>query len=240
MPDYVLAQDVAPDDSRIRAEHLIYPSPSNWDGYLVQPAGDTRVPAVLVIHENRGRNPYIEDVARRLAAAGYLALAPDALTSFGGWTDDESGRAQQRTLDAETMMGNWIAGFEFLQTHPSGTGKVGAVGFCYGGGVVNALATRLPELAAGVPFYGRQAPLEDVPKIRSPLLIQNAELDERILAGAAPYEAALKSAGVTFESWVYEGARHGFHNNSTPRYDEAAATLAWSRTILFFNRHLQG
>jgi carboxymethylenebutenolidase len=238
LPDYVLAMDVQPDDQRINTEYLVYPSPDNWQGYVVTPAEQGPHPAVLVIHENRGRNPYIEDVARRLALAGFVALAPDALTSFGGWTSDDEGRAQQRTLDREAMMSNWIAGFEYLRTHPRSTGKVGAVGFCYGGGVVNALATRLPGLAAGVPFYGRQAALDDVPKIKAALCIQNGGLDERILRGAAPYEEALANAGVEFESYVYEGAHHGFHNNSTPRYDETAATLAWERTVTFFEKHL--
>jgi carboxymethylenebutenolidase len=192
-----------------------------------------------VVHEIRGRNPYIEDVTRRLATSGFIAMSPDALTSFGGWTSDDEGRKQQRTLDGDAMMENWIAAFNHLKSHPECSGKVGAVGFCYGGGVVNLLATRLPDLGAGVPFYGRAAPLEDVAKIRSPLLIQNGELDDRILAGAPAYEAALKAAGVEFEAHVYAGARHGFHNNSTPRYDDVAASLAWERTIAFFNKYLK-
>ena len=239
LPNYAQAMDVDPDDGAISAEYLIYPSPDNWQGYLVGPRAEGKHPAVLVIHENRGRNPYVEDVARRLAKAGFLALAPDALTSFGGWTSDDEGRKQQGTLDGEAMLANWTAGFNFLKSHPASTGVVGAVGFCYGGGVVNTLATRLPDLAAGVPFYGRQAPLEDVPKIKAALCIQNGELDEWIMRGAGAYDEALTKAGVVLESYVYEGARHGFHNNSTPRFDEASATLAWERTITFFNKHLR-
>ncbi len=240
VPDYARAMEVAESDPRVQAEYLLYPSPDNWQAYLVKPAGfDQPAPGVLVIHENRGRNPYIEDVTRRLATSGFIAMSPDALTSFGGWSSDDEGRKQQRTLDADAMMENWIAAFNYLKSHPDCSGRVGAVGFCYGGGVVNLLATRLPDLGAGVPFYGRAAPLEDVAKIKSPLLIQNGELDERILAGAPAYEAALKDAGVEFEAHVYAGARHGFHNNSTPRYDDVAASLAWERTVEFFQHHLE-
>jgi carboxymethylenebutenolidase len=240
VPDYARAMEVEESDPRVLGEFLVYPSPDNWQAYLVKPAGlEKPAPGVLVIHENRGRNPYIEDVARRLATSGFIVISPDALTSFGGWTSDDEGRKQQRTLDGEAMMENWIAAFNYLKSHPDCSGKVGAVGFCYGGGVVNLLASRLPDLGAGVPFYGRAAPLEDVANIKSPLLIQNGELDERILAGAPAYEAALKAAGVEFEAYVYAGARHGFHNNSTPRYDDVAASLAWERTIAFFQRHLK-
>jgi carboxymethylenebutenolidase len=240
VPDYARATEVEKTDPRVQGEYLVYPSPDNWQAYLVKPAGLQKpAPGVLVVHENRGRNPYIEDVTRRLATSGFIAMSPDALTSFGGWTSDDEGRKQQRTLDGDAMMENWIAAFNHLKSHPECSGKVGAVGFCYGGGVVNLLATRLPDLGAGVPFYGRAAPLEDVAKIRSPLLIQNGELDDRILAGAPAYEAALKAAGVEFEAHVYAGARHGFHNNSTPRYDDVAASLAWERTIAFFNKYLK-
>ena len=239
VPDYVQAMEIEPADPGIEAEHLVYPSPDKWQAYLVKPAGlDKPAPGVLVIHENRGRNPYIEDVTRRLAKDGFIAISPDALTSFGGWSSDDEGRAQQRTLDKEAMMNNWTAAFNYLKSHPDCSAKVGAVGFCYGGGVVNLLATRLPDLGAGVPFYGSQPSLEDVPKIKAAMCIQNAELDERIMAGAPAYEKALKDAGVEFETYVYAGARHGFHNNSTPRYDDAAANLAWERTIAFFKRHL--
>jgi len=240
VPDYARAMEVEESDPRVQGEYLVYPSPDRWQAYLVKPASlDQPAPGVLVIHENRGRNPYIEDVTRRLATSGFIAMSPDALTSFGGWSSDDEGRKQQRTLDADAMTENWIAAFNYLKSHPDCSGKVGAVGFCYGGGVVNLLATRLPDLGAGVPFYGRAAPLEDVAKIKSPLLIQNGELDERILAAAPAYEAALKDAGVEFEAHVYAGARHGFHNNSTPRYDDMAASLAWERTIEFFQHHLE-
>ncbi len=240
LPDYVQAMEIELNDQRIQGEYLNFPSPDNWQGYLVKPAdGAGPWPGVLVIHENRGRNPYIEDVTRRLAVAGFIAISPDALTSFGGWTSDDEGRKQQRTLDRSAMLENWMAGFRYLKSHAECSGKVGAVGFCYGGGVVNTLATRLPDLAAGVPFYGSQVPVEKVSSIKSPLLIQNAELDTRILKGAPAYEKALRNAGVEFEAHIYKGARHGFHNNSTPRYDDAAARLAWQRTITFFDKYLR-
>ena len=238
-PNYVQAMEVEKTDPGISDEYLVYPSPDNWQAYLAKPAGlEKPAPGVLVIHENRGRNPYIEDVTRRLAIDGFIAMSPDALTSFGGWTSDDEGRTQQRTLDKEAMMQNWIAAFNYLKSHPDCSGKVGAVGFCYGGGVVNQLAVRLPDLSAGVPFYGSQPAAESVASIKAPLCIQNAELDERIMAGAPAYEAALTENDVEFEAWVYKGARHGFHNNSTPRYDDASANLAWERTIAFFKRHL--
>lgn len=241
-PNYAEAQEISPGDSRIEDEYINFPSPQNWQGYRVRPAnrGQERLPAVLVIHENRGRNPYIEDVTRRLAVAGFMAMAPDALSPMGGWPgNDDDGRAMQSELDREEMMSNWQAALSYLKNHPYSNGKVGAVGFCYGGGVVNNLAARMPDvLDAGVPFYGSQASVEEAANIRTPLLFQNASTDERILAGAPAYEAALASAGVTFESYVYEGASHGFHNNSTPRYDEAAAALAWERTLDWFNRYL--
>jgi carboxymethylenebutenolidase len=238
-PDYVQAMEIEKLDDRIRGEFLTYPSPDNWQGYLAKPAGGgSSWPGVLVIHENRGRNPYIEDVTRRLAVAGFIAMSPDALTSFGGWTSDDEGRKQQRTLDRSEMMANWTAAFQYLKSHPDCSGKVGAIGFCYGGGVVNNLATSLQDLGAGVPFYGRQPALDQVSRIKSPLLIQNGELDERILEGAPAFEKALESAGVKFEAHVYKGARHGFHNNSTPRYDEAAAKLAWQRTLTFLHKYL--
>ena len=241
-PNYAEAQEISPGDPRIADEYINFPSPQNWQGYLVRPANreQVKLPAVLVIHENRGRNPYIEDVTRRLALVGFMAMSPDALSPMGGWPgNDDDGRAMQRELDREEMMSNWQAALNYLKTHPNGNGKVGAVGFCYGGGVVNNLAARMPQvLDAGVPFYGSQASVEEAANIVTPLLFQNASTDERILAGAPAYEAALANAGVTFESHVYEGASHGFHNNSTPRYDEAAAALAWERTVDWFNRYL--
>ena len=240
-PNYVQAQDIAADDVRISSEYLVYLSPQNWQGYLVKPANASGpLPAVLVIHENRGRNPYIEDVVRRLGVAGFMVMAPDALTSFGGWPgDDDKGREMQSELDRDEMFANWVAAVRYLQNHPDSNSEVGAVGFCYGGGVVNQLAVTLPDLAAGVPYYGDQPSAEDAAKIKAPLLIHNGELDERILAGQAAYGAALTAAGVEFEAYVYPGANHGFHNNSTPRFDEAAADLSWERTLAWFNQHLR-
>ncbi|GAB4516128.1 MAG: YghX family hydrolase [Roseibium sp.] len=242
-PDYALAQQVAPDDAAIVTERITYPSPNGHgdvNGYLVKPAGATgKLPAVLVIHENRGLNPYIEDVARRLGKAGFLALAPDGLTSVGGYPgNDDQGRELQRTVDGTKLMNDFFAGFEFLLNHDDSTGKVGAVGFCYGGGVVNAIAVAYPELAAGVPFYGRQPDPADVAKIEAPLMLQYAELDERINAGWPAYEEALKANGKDYVAHMYPGVNHGFHNDTTPRFDEAAARLAEDRTIAFFKEHL--
>ena len=242
-PNYALAQQVAPDDGDITTERMTYQSPNgNGDvnGYLVKPAGATgKLPAVLVIHENRGLNPYIEDVARRMAKAGFMALAPDGLTSVGGYPgNDDKGRELQRTVDRGKLLNDFFAGFEHLLARDDSTGKVGAVGFCYGGGVVNAISVAYPELAAGVPFYGRQAALEDVPSIKAPLMFQFGELDTRINEGWPPYEAALKAAGKTYEAHIYPQANHGFHNDTTPRYDETNAKLAEERTIAFFNEHL--
>lgn len=240
-PNYAQAQDIAEDDPRIVTERLIYPSPQNWDAYIAKPANASGpLPAVLVIHENRGRNPYIDDVVRRLAVAGFLAMAPDALTSFGGWPgNDDEGREMQAKLDRNEMFENWVAGVRYLQSRPDSNGKVGAVGFCYGGGVVNQLAATLPDLAAGVPYYGGQVPADQAAKIKAPLLIHNAELDTRILEGQAAYGEALTEAGVTFEHHVYPGANHGFHNNSTPRFDQAAADLSWARTLAWFDKYLR-
>lgn len=241
-PNYAQAQEIGDADPRIDARYLNFPSPQNWQGYLARPANreNEKLPAVLVIHENRGRNPYVEDVTRRLALVGFMAMSPDALSPLGGWPgNDEDGKAMQRKLDREEMMTNWQAALNYLKTHPGGNGKVGAVGFCYGGGVVNKLAARMPEvLDAGVAFYGSQATVEEAANIRTPLVFQNASTDTRILAGAPAYEAALTQAGVTFESHIYAAASHGFHNNSTPRYDEAAAALAWERTVDWFNTYL--
>jgi len=242
-PDYALAEQVSFNDPDIVPEYITYQSPNGHGdvrGYLVKPAEATGpLPAVLVIHENRGLNPYIEDVARRVAKAGFMALAPDGLTSVGGYPgNDAEGRDLQRTVDGEKLMNDFFAGFEHLMVREDSTGNVGAVGFCYGGGVVNALAVAYPEMKAGVPFYGRQAAVDDVPKIQAPLLLQYGELDERINAGAADYSAALTANGKTFEEYFYAGANHGFHNDSTPRYDEAMAELAWDRTVGWFNAHL--
>ena len=242
-PDYALAEQVSFNDPDILPEYITYPSPNGHGevrGYLVKPAEMTvRRPAVVVIHENRGLNPYIEDVARRVAKAGFVALAPDGLTSVGGYPgNDAEGRELQRSVDAEKLMNDFFAAYEFMAAHEDSTGRVGCVGFCYGGGVCNALAVAYPELGASVPFYGRQADAEDVPRIEAPLLLHYAGLDERINEGWPAYEETLQANNKTYTAHIYEGVNHGFHNDSTPRYDEAAAELAWSRTIDFFNAHL--
>ena len=244
-PNYAWASQVATDDARIRQEYVEYPSPDGsgtMRGYMAVPAGAAEPkPAVLVIHENRGLNPYIEDVVRRFAAADFVALGPDALTPLGGYPgSDDEGRTMQRQLDRDVMMEDWVAAFRFLRDHESTTGRVGAVGFCYGGGVVNQLAVRLPDLGAGVPFYGSAPDPGDVPSIQAPLMIQLAGLDERINARYPAYREALEANGKEFAVHVYEGANHGFHNDTTPRFDEDAAGLAQERTIAFFNEHLRG
>lgn len=242
-PNYALAQQVPPDDPAIETMIAEYESPEGHGtikGLMAKPAGATgKLPAVLVIHENRGLNPYIEDVVRRTAKAGYLAFGPDGLTPLGGYPgNDDDGRTLQRELDRAKLMEDFFAAFEFLVSHEGSTGKVGAVGFCYGGGVCNALAVAYPNMAASVPFYGRQPDAADVPAIEAPLLIHYGELDERINAGWPAYEAALKEHGKTYQAHIYAGANHGFHNDTTPRYDEAAATLAWERTLAHFAKHL--
>lgn len=241
-PNYALANQVAEDDPRIKAETIQYDSPKGHgsiSGYLVRPAGQAKRGGVVVIHENRGLNPYIADVARRLAAAGFTALAPDGLSPLGGYpgTDDE-GKAMQATLDKGKLMEDFIAAYDPLLADPGSNGKVGAVGFCYGGGVCNAMAVRLPGLAASVPFYGSQPKGDDVAKIKAPLLLHYAGLDERINKGWPDYEAALKANGKEHTAHVYPEVNHGFHNDTTPRYDKAAAELAWSRTIAFFKEKL--
>ncbi|MFZ1660509.1 MAG: YghX family hydrolase [Paracoccaceae bacterium] len=242
-PDYALAEQVSFTDPDILAEYITYPSPDgNGEvrGYLVKPATEqAKRPAVVVVHENRGLNPYIEDVARRLAKAGFVALAPDGLTSVGGYPgNDEAGRELQAKVDPTKLMNDFFAAVDFMTSHPVSTGRVGITGFCYGGGVANAAAVAFPDLGGAVPFYGRQPAAEDVPKIKAPLLIHYAELDTRINEGWPAYEAALKAAGTTYEAFIYPGVNHGFHNDSTPRYDEAAAELAWDRTVEFFKKNL--
>ena len=242
-PKYALAQQVEFTDPDIVAEYVTYPSPKGHGqvrAYLVRPAkASGKLPAVVVVHENRGLNPYIEDVARRVAKTGFIALAPDGLSSVGGYPgNDEKGKDLQQTVDPEKLMNDFFAAIEWMMKHDASTGKVGITGFCYGGGVANAAAVAYPELAAAVPFYGRQAKAEDVPKIKAPLLIHYGELDTRINEGAAAYEQALKAAGKTYEAYVYPGCNHGFHNDSTPRYDDAAARLAWDRTLAWFNKYL--
>lgn len=243
-PNYALAQQVAPDDPDIETLIAEYESPEGHGtmrGLMAKPANaDGPLPAVLVVHENRGLNPYIEDVVRRLAKAGYLAFGPDGLTPLGGYPgNDDAGREMQSQLDPTKLMEDFFAAFEFLEGHADSTGKVGAVGFCYGGGVCNALAVAYPALAASVPFYGRQADASDVPAIEAPLQIHYASLDERINAGWPEYEAALQEHGKSYEVFFYEGVNHGFHNDTTPRYDQDAAELAWERTLSHFQTHLQ-
>lgn len=242
-PDYALAEQVSFNDPDIRADYITYPSPNgNGDvrGYLVRPSGaDGKLPSVVVVHENRGLNPYIEDVARRLAKAGFMALAPDGLTSVGGYPgNDEEGRELQQTVDGTKLMNDFFAAVEHLMAHEGSTGNVGIVGFCYGGGVSNAAAVAYPELKAAVPFYGRQAAPEDASKIKAALMLHFAGLDERINEGWPAYETALKTAGTDYQAFIYEGVNHGFHNDSTPRYDQEAAELAWGRTVDFFREKL--
>jgi carboxymethylenebutenolidase len=242
-PRFAEAQQVANDDSRIRAEHVEYPSPEGYGkmrGYLVKPAGSTgRLPAVLVVHENRGLNPHIEDIARRLAVDNFLAFAPDALFPLGGYPGDEDrAREMFSKLDRAKTQEDFVAAARFLQKHPDSTGRLGVVGFCFGGLIANVLATRVPDLAAAVPFYGGQPDQADVPKIKAPLLVHYAANDERINSGWPAYEAALKANGVPYEMHMYPGTQHGFNNDTTPRYDPAAAKLAWQRTVDFFRKHL--
>lgn len=245
-PNYAWAQQVPKDDSRIKTEPATVPSPQGngtINGYLVRPAKAAgKLPAVLVVHENRGLNPYIEDVARRLGTEGFMAFAPDGLTSVGGYPgSDEKGGELFRQVDRAKMTEDLLAAARWMKARPDSTGKVGVVGFCFGGAIANTLAVRMgDELAAAVPFYGGQPPAADVAKIKAPLLIQYASLDTRINAGWPAFEEALKANNVTYTMHMYEGTNHGFHNDTTPRYDEAAAKLAWKRTVDFFNRYLKG
>ena len=244
-PNYALAEQVTTDDKRLKTGYETVPSPrgnGSIRGYFVRPANaDQKLPAVLVIHENRGLNPYIEDVARRLGIENFLAFAPDGLTSVGGYPgDEEKAAALFKTVDQNKMLEDFVASAEWLKARPDCTGKVGAVGFCFGGTTVNNLAVRLADLGAAVAFYGRQPSAEDAAKIKAPLLLHYAALDARITEGWPAYEAALKANRVNYTSYTYEGANHGFHNDTTPRYDEAAAKLAWQRTLDFLNRYLRG
>lgn len=242
-PKFALAEQVAPDDRRISAVHAEYPSPNGSgtaQGYLVRPAKVAgKLPAVLVVHENRGLNPHIQDIARRIALENFIAFAPDALAPLGGYPGDEDkARELFATLDQAKTRQDFIAAAKALQTLADGSGAVGVVGFCYGGGIANFLATQLPELAAAVSFYGAQPPVEDVANIKAPIQIHLAGMDERINAGWPAYEAALQAAGTRYQAYIYAGVSHAFNNDTTPRYDETAATLAWQRTIEFFNQHL--
>lgn len=243
-PNYAWAQQIPKDDSRIRTEYVTVPSPEgngNIRGYFVKPAKGGKAPGVLVVHENRGLNPYIEDVARRLGTADFMAFAPDGLTSLGGYPgSDEKGAQMFREVDRNKMLEDFVASARWLKARPDCTGKVGVVGFCFGGGVANMLAVRLgTDLSAAVAFYGAQPAAADVPKIKAPLLLHYAGLDQRIDAGWPAYEEALKAHHVSYQEYMYDGVNHGFHNDTTPRYDEKAAKLAWKRTVDFFNDHLR-
>jgi carboxymethylenebutenolidase len=247
-PNYAFAQQIAKNDSRIKADYVNYPSPQGsgtMRGYLAQPANfptnaSGKLPGVVVYHENRGLNPYVEDVARRLATANFVAFAPDALFPLGGYPgDEEKAAAMYRQLDPNKRIEDMMAAATFLKARPECTGKIGAVGFCAGGGVVNVLATRMPDLGAAVPFYGPQPGASEAARIRTPMLLQYAEKDDFVNGGRAAFETALKAAGVQFEAHVYPGTLHGFHNDSTPRYVESEARIAWQRSVDFFNKHLR-
>jgi carboxymethylenebutenolidase len=244
LPQYAQAQTISFTDERIKGLYVSYPSPGGTSGemrgYLVKPKGDGPFPSVLVIHENRGLNPYIEDVARRAAVEGFLALAPDGLSPIGGYPgNDDDGRTMQKSLDQVKLRKDMVNSARYLRSHPLSSHKLGATGFCWGGGMTNDLAVTLGgDLNAGVPFYGRAPDTAHVSKIRAALMLQFAADDTRVNATWPEYEAALKANGVVYEKYSYPGTRHGFHNNSTPRYDEAAAKLAWERTIAFFRKHL--
>ena len=243
-PNYGWAQTVSADDKDLKVGYERVQSPAgngSIKGYLARPAKGKRFPTVLVIHENRGLNPYIEDVARRLAKARYMAFAPDGLTSVGGYPgSDEKGAAAFRTVDGKKMTDDFVAAAKWLKARPDSTGKLGAVGFCFGGGIVNQLAVRLGgDLNAGVAFYGRQAGADDVPKIQAPLMLHYAGNDQGVNAGIPAYEAALKANNKKYELFMYEGKQHGFHNDTTPRYDAEAAKLAWERTLDFFKKNLK-
>ena len=242
-PRFAEAQQVPRDDKRLKTEYLDYPSPQGsgtMRGYLARPANAAgKLPGVLVVHENRGLNPHIEDVARRVALENFVAFAPDALTPLGGYPGDEDKARELFTkLDQTKIREDFVTAVGFIKSRPDCTGKVGVVGFCYGGGISNMLATRVPDLGAAVPFYGSQPTAEDAARIKAPLLIHYAAVDERINAGWPAYEAALKANNIRYTMYMYPGTQHGFNNNTTPRYDEAAAKLAWSRTIDFFKKNL--
>jgi carboxymethylenebutenolidase len=244
MPDYKRNIQVRNDDPRLKSEYINYESPKGGGtikALLSMPA-DTKkkLGGIVVVHENRGLNPHIEDVARRAALAGFVSLAPDALTPLGGYPgNDDAGREMQSKRKQDDMLEDFIAGYDYLKSNKNCNGKVGVVGFCFGGGIANLMAVRLPDLAAAVPFYGGQPPTEDVPKIKAPLLLHYAELDTRVNEGWPAYEAALKENKKEYIAYIYPGVNHGFHNDTTPRYDKAAAELAWKRTIDFFKEKLK-
>ncbi|RYD90782.1 MAG: dienelactone hydrolase family protein [Sphingobacteriales bacterium] len=243
-PNYETTLQIKADDPRLKSDYITYSSPKgggNIKGLLSKPASAKgKLGGIIVVHENRGLNPYIEDVARRAALSGFISLAPDALTPLGGYPgNDDEGRALQAKRDKAEMEEDFIAAYEYLKNHKDCNGKVGVVGFCFGGGIANMMAVRVPDLAAAVPYYGSQPAIVDVPKIKAPLQLHYASLDTRITEGWPPYEAALKANNKKYQAYIYEGVNHGFHNDTTPRYDKAAAELAWKRTIDFFTEHLK-
>jgi len=244
MPNYTSSIQVTPDDPRLQSEYIYYESPKGggkMKALLSKPVdAKGKLGGIVVVHENRGLNPYIEDVARTAALAGFITIAPDALTPLGGYPgNDDQGRELQSKRDGKEMLEDFIAAYEFLKTNAGCNGKVGVVGFCFGGGIVNMMAVRIPDLNAAVPFYGMQPPAEDVPKIKAPLMLHYAGLDTRVNAGWPAYELALKENKKDYVAYIYPDVNHGFHNNTTPRYDKAAAELAWTRTIDFFNQKLK-
>jgi len=244
MPDYETTALVSPKDDRLESEFITYNSPKGGGeikGLFSKPNNATgKLPGIVVVHENRGLNPYIEDVGRRCALDGFMSLAPDALTPLGGYPgNDDEGRTMQRQRDRGEMLEDFIVAYKWLMARPESNGKVGVVGFCFGGGICNQMAARLPGLGTAVPFYGSQVSAEDAAKIKAPLMLQYAGLDKRVNAGWPDYEKALKANDIEYEAFIYPDVYHGFHNNTTPRYDEKAATLAWERTIGFFKKHLK-
>jgi carboxymethylenebutenolidase len=244
MPDYQGGIQMTADDPRVKSEYITYSSPKGGKtikALLSRPADAKEKPGgVVVVHENRGLNPHIEDIGRRVALAGFISIAPDALTPLGGYPgNDDAGRELQSKRDKDEMLEDFIAAYDYLKSNKDCNGKVGVVGFCFGGGIANSMAVRLPDLAAAVPFYGGQPPVEDVPKIKAPLLLHYAELDTRVNEGWPAYEAALKANHKEYTAYIYPKANHGFNNDTTPRYDKAAADLAWSRTIDFFKEKLK-
>ena len=243
MPDYETTRTIKADDPRLSSDYIEYDSPKGagkMKGLLSKPEGAKgKVPGIVVVHENRGLNPYIEDVGRRCAVDGFISLAPDALTPLRGYPgNDDEGRTMQRKRDRNEMLEDFIAAYEYLKNHPDCTGKVGVVGFCFGGWISNMMAVHLPDLGAAVPFYGRQPNAEDAAKVKAPLMLQYGGLDKRVNEGWPAYEKVLKENGIKYEAFVYENANHGFHNNTTPRFDKKAADLAWERTIRFFKENL--
>ncbi len=243
MPDYKNALQVKADDQRVTSEYINYESPKGGGtikALLSKPVdAKGKLGGIVVVHENRGLNPYIEDVAKRAAIAGFITIAPDALTPLGGYPgNDDAGREMQSKRDKNEMLEDFIAAYDYLKNHKDCNGKIGVVGFCFGGGIANMMAVRIPDLSASVPFYGAQPSAEDVPKIQAPLLLHYAELDTRITGGWPAYEAVLKANDKAYNAYVYPGVNHGFHNDTTPRYDKAAAELAWQRTIDFFKEKL--